>query len=147
MKNTKNNLTGAIVFIIVGIFLIVIGIPIVKHSLDFSNYIKTTATISKITTTYDYDYDYDYDNPHYEEKHDVFIKYTVDENEYTAKLDSYSSFYYEGMKINIYYNKTSPSQIKTKGGSYASLLVPGFGILSLVAGIMALNQLKKDKNS
>lgn len=42
--------------------------------------------------------------------HDVFVGYTVDGKTYKSELDAYSSDFYEGMKIDIVYDKNDPSK-------------------------------------
>ena len=46
-----------------------------------------------------------------DEEHDVYVAYSVDGKEYNALSDTYSSSYFEGKEITIFYNPDNPAQI------------------------------------
>ena len=108
-------------FFIIGIF-IMIGI--------FSNYTNAVDTKGTITEIRSYGSSDD-------RSHDVYVSYVVDGEEYVSELNFYSSTYYEGKEIKIYYDKNNP------------LIFPGLGLIFLIIGgsgiIININKKKTEK--
>ena len=103
----------AIIFSFMGVFsgimLMIIGY-ISSQFMDsvIENNVKTIATITSINSHHDNYNDYDYDN---DINFDVFVEYEVNGETYEAELNSYSSDYQIGKKVEIFYNKNDVTQI------------------------------------
>jgi hypothetical protein len=102
MDNKKKNSASNYYFLlaVAGIFLFIFLFAELVSNMNFrKNAIKTTATISKITSSSD------------GEDHTAYIQYWVNDRKYDAELSYYSSFLHEGKEIKIYYNPDNPSKI------------------------------------
>ena len=89
------------VFLIIGIIITSIGLYTTIKTLDNSNKVDTIGTITSIVSTSS-------DTP------DVYVTYNVNGKRYTSVMSGYSSTFYEGKKIDIYYMKNDPNIIGNK---------------------------------
>ena len=123
-------------FGIIGLLLLIIGIFITFKQFNNKNKIETKAIIESIVRDSSDDYE-------------VYVKYIVNEREYKNKLNSYSSSYYEGKEISIYYDKTNPNKIVTKLSDYLLLIIPGMGLIFFLIGssYFVIGSIKKKKNN
>lgn len=110
-----------IVFLIIGIIITSIGLYTSVIMLDSSNKVDTTGTIISIVSTSS-------DTP------DVYVTYNVDGKRYTSVMRGYSSTFYEGKKIDIYYMKNDPNIIGSKKLELLLLLIPFMGLIFLLIG-------------
>ena len=65
---------------------------------------------------------------------DVYVTYNVDGKRYTSVMSGYSSTFYEGKKIDIYYMKNDPNIIGNKKLELLILLFPFVGLIFLLIG-------------
>lgn len=123
--------------LICGLFFLGFGIFFTGRN---KNYVETTAVITEIRTN----------RAGSDEDHDVFVAYTVDGQEYNALSDTYSSSYFEGKEIKIYYNPDDPSVIRGDSKVIGIILTVIGGVLTgitvFVAGAVILAA-KKAGNS
>lgn len=110
-----------IAFLIIGIIITSIGLYTSIKMLDNSNKEDTIGTITSIVSTSS-------DNP------DVYVTYNVDGKRYTSVMRGYSSTFYEGKKIDIYYMKNDPNIIGNKKLELLILLLPFIGLIFLLIG-------------
>ena len=75
------------------------------------------------------------------------VKYIVGGKEYKRRCSAYSSTYYVGKKIKIYYNKVHPQKSTIANLRYLILIAPGMGlIITGVGGIgLLVEYMKSDK--
>jgi len=114
-----------IIFASVGTIFVLIGVVICMSIFDYDNKIDTTGTITKISSYRDTDGDRNYV---------VYVSYSVNGREYEAKLNSYSSSFYEGKEIEIYYDKGNPNKIGVKSLDLIFLIFPGIGLIFAIIG-------------
>lgn len=133
MKNNKNNLIQfilPIIFIAVGLLIIILGIYFnIEASKFMKNAIKTTAEITKITTSHDSDGDV---------SHSVQVIFYVDNKEFGGTLGYYSSDMYEGKIINIYYEPQNPNNFRSDNSNMANFILIPFGIIFFFVGCFIL---------
>lgn len=110
-----------IAFLIIGITITSIGLYTSVIMLDNSNKVDTIGTITSIISTSS-------DTP------DVYVTYNVDGKRYTSVMSGYSSTFYEGKKIDIYYMKNDPNIIGSKKLELLLLLIPFMGLIFLLIG-------------
>lgn len=110
-----------IAFLIIGIIITSIGLYAAIKALDSSNKVDTIGTITSIVSTSS-------DTP------DVYVTYNVDGKRYTSVIRGYSSTFYEGKKIDIYYMKNDPNIIGNKKLELLILLLPFIGLIFLLIG-------------
>lgn len=120
MINKKIN-TLYTIFLLIGIIITSIGLYTSVKMLDSSNKVDTIGTITSIVRTSS-------DTP------DVYVTYNVDGRSYTSVIHGYSSSFYEGKKIDIYYMKNNPSTIGSKKLELLLLLIPFMGLIFLLIG-------------
>ncbi len=108
-------------FLIIGITITSIGLYTTIKTLDSSNKVDTIGTITSIVSTSN-------DTP------DVYVTYNVDGKRYTSVMSGYSSTFYEGKKIDIYYMKNDPNIIGNKKLELLILLFPFVGLIFLLIG-------------
>ncbi|MDE6292793.1 MAG: DUF3592 domain-containing protein, partial [Bacilli bacterium] len=135
-QNIKENLVW-IIFASIGLIFTIVGIFISTNIFNYENKIDTVGTITRITSSRDSDED---------TSHTVYVSYNVRGKAYESKLNSYSSSFYEGKTIDIYYDQTDPNKIGIKSLDLVFLIFPGMGLLFLVIGSSGLIVNKK-KNS
>ena len=110
-----------IAFLIIGIIITSIGLYTSIKMLDNSNKEDTIGTITSIVSTSS-------DTPN------VYVTYDVDGRSYTSVINGYSSSFYEGKKIDIYYMKNDPNTIGSKKLELLLLLIPFMGLIFLLIG-------------
>ena len=99
-KNKTENLIWNL-FIIVGTIFLLIGIITIGKNMN-KNTIDTVGTI---------EYMEPYTDSNGNRSYKVYVSYFVEGQEYESRLNGYSSSFYTGEEIEIYYNKDNPSQI------------------------------------
>ncbi len=103
------------IFLTVGIIFTFIGIAeFVSSHNEANNRVTTTATITDIIP---------YINNDNKRSYDVYVEYEVNKNKYNEKLGFYSSNYYIGKEIEIYYYKDNIRKIGTKAGDIMLALI------------------------
>lgn len=133
-KNKIENLIW-ILFFGIGLIFLIIGIIICINVFNYKDKIDTTGVITDITYYSDRDGDRNYN---------VYVKYEVNGIEYESQLNGYSSNFYEGKEIEIYYEKDNPRKIGVKSIDLIFLMFPGFGIIfSCIGGIGLFVRFKK----
>lgn len=126
-----------IVFLLIGIIITSIGLYTSVKTLDSSNKVDTIGTITSIVRTSS-------DTPN------VYVTYDVDGRSYTSVINGYSSSFYEGKKIDIYYMKNDPNTIGSKKLELLLLLILFMGLIFLLIGGINIfkvisNKKKKDR--
>jgi len=126
-------------FFLIGMFFFIIGLFICYKLIDPKGKIETKGIISdieKIKSGNEY-------------KYNVYVKYIVEDKEYISSLNLYSSDYYIGKEINIYYLEDNPTKIGSKIGDYLFLIFPGLGLIFILIGgiwfIIDINRKNKRK--
>ena len=115
-----------IVFLSIGAIFTIIGLVFGANMFNYKNQINTTGIITKISTYADIDN---------ERKYEVYVSYTVENRTLESKLNSYSSNFYEGKKIDIYYDKDNPNKIGIKSMDLLFVLIfSGIGLLFVIIG-------------
>lgn len=112
-------------FALVGTIFLIIGIVSFKYIFDYSNKVDTQGTITRIVSDFDDDYD-------------VYVSYRVDGKTYNSRLNYYSSSFYEGKKINIYYDKDNPNKIGSKSRNLIFLVFPLLGLIFFIIGLVGI---------
>ena len=118
-----------ILFFIIGLLFTVIGAVIGVNTLNYENKVDTMGTITRI------EYYTDIDGDRLE---NVYVSYYVEQKQYESKLTGYSSDFYEGKEINIYYDKNNPNEIGVKSLDLLFLIFPGIGLIFLIIGATGL---------
>lgn len=137
MKTNKIENFIWISFLVIGLIFLIVGIIICINTFDYTDKIETTGVITEITS---------YRNRDGDTIHNVYVKYEINGKQYESKLNSYSSNFYEGKEIKIYYEKDNIGNIGVKSLDLMSLMFPGFGIIfSSIGGISLFVQLRKKK--
>ena len=111
-----------IIFATVGAFFLLIGIIICINIFNYSNI----------------DGDRNYD---------VFVSYDVNGEEYESRLNGYSSSFYEGKEVDIYYDKDNPNKIGIKSLNLVFLIFPGLGLIFFIIGGVGLFVKAKGKKN
>lgn len=140
MKRSRIENLIWIIFAGVGLIFTIIGIIIVSNIFNYENKIDTKGVITEISS---------YRNSNGNRNHDVYISYNIDGKEYESRLNSYSSDFYEGKEIDIYYDKDNPNKIGVKSLDLIFLIFPVIGLIFLVIGgtgiLVKLNKKKLEK--
>ena len=123
------------VFFVLGLCVFIGGVVACFYVFDYSDKIETTAIITSIKTYGSGD----------DKTHKVFVSYEVDGVEYESRLNGYSSSYYEGKRIKIYYDKEDPSKIGSKSLNFLYLMFPAFGLIFGGLGAGGLISIYKKK--
>ena len=118
-KTSKNVF---LVLLVVGLVLLIIGIAFSLKMLIFDKAGKNTtyATITELKDS------------------STTVKYTVNNKTYIKRYNSYSSSFYIGKKIKIYYNKVNPYKSYIANLQYLILILPGIGLLLFSASGIGL---------
>ena len=135
-KNKKENLLW-IIFTIVGAVFVIIGVAVSGNVFNYENKENTIGTITEIISRRRSNDDKDYE---------VYVSYNVEGKEYESMLNGYSSNFYEGKEINIYYDKNDPNKIGMKSLDLLFLIFPGIGLIFFITGgtvILIKNKNKK----
>lgn len=117
------------IFAGLGTLFVVVGVIMAINVFNYENAIDTTGVITEITRYRDSDGDSSYD---------VYVSYYVDDEKYNSVLNSYSSSFYEGKEINIYYDKTNPRKIGVKSLDLLVLIFPGIGSIFAIIGYLGV---------
>lgn len=140
MKASKSENLVWFVFMGFGILFILLGTVICLQVFRYDHKIETTGIITEIIPYREHSGDTDYH---------VYVSYRVGGKEYESELNSYSSDFYEGREITIYYDEKNPNKIGVKSLDLLFLLFPGFGLLFLIIGGAGIwikkHQKKKEK--
>ena len=123
-KNKLENLMW-ICFISLGIILVIGGLILYFVIFNYENKVDTIGKISKVALYRDMN-----DN----QKYEVYVLYSVDGEQHESKLNGYSSQFYEGKEIKMYYDKDNPDKIGMKSLDLLFLIIPGIGIIFLIIG-------------
>ena len=140
MKENKTENLLWIIFTIIGGIFVVIGLIIVGNVFNYENKESTVGIITEIST---------YRGNNDDRNYRVYVSYNVD-GTYESELNGYSSSFYEGKKINIYYDKNNPNKIGMKSLDFIFLMFPGFGLIFLSiggTGLLLKNRNKKLEKS
>ena len=135
-ENEVENLMW-IMFASIGAIFVIIGLVICVNVFNYTNKVDTLGTITEISS---------YRSSNHKRKHEVYVSYTVEGKKYESKLNVYSSSFYEGKEIKIYYDKDDPNQIGMKSMNLLFLIFPGLGLVFLIiggAGILVKGNKKK----
>ena len=135
MKENKTENLLWIIFTIIGEIFVVIGLIIVGNVFNYENKESTVGIITEIST---------YRGNNDDRNYRVYVSYNVDGRTYESELNGYSSSFYEGKEINIYYDKNNPNKIGMKSLDMLFLMFPGFGLIFFAIGGTGL--LIKSKN-
>lgn len=103
-------------FLMIGFILFVSGIIVSIKVLSHKGQIKTYGTITSISRGV------------------TTVSYEVNGRTRESAISGYSSSYYVGKKIKIYYNKLKPGKISAAGLSYLILIMPGIGMVFMLIG-------------
>jgi len=140
--NKRENFINIVwlIFTIMGIIFLVVGIFFSYQTLIASkdNKVETTGKITQIipyrTTSRDRGYD-------------VYVSYVVEGQEYESRLNAYSSSFYEGKEIEIYYNKNNPHEIGSSSLDLLVLMFPAMGLLfAMIGGTGLFVKINKKRN-
>lgn len=135
MKETKVELFIFRFFTVIGLFFFIIGAFLCYGAFNLEDKIYTTGVISEIITKNGIDGD----------EHLVYVTYEVDDKTYNTQLNFYSTNFYEGKEIDIYYMSGKPMEIGVKGFEYFVLIFPGMGLLFMIIGSIGLIFISKNK--
>ena len=141
MKENKTENLLWIIFTIIGGIFVVIGLIIVGNVFNYENKESTVGIITEIST---------YRGNNDDRNYRVYVSYNVDGRTYESELNGNSSSFYEGKKINIYYDKNNPNKIGMKSLDFIFLMFPGFGLIFLSiggTGLLLKNRNKKLEKS
>lgn len=119
-KNKLNNLIW-IIFFCIGVVNIILGLIIYSTIFNIPNKVETKGYITRI---------YSNNNRNGE----IYVSYIVDEKEYENKINGYSSTFYVGKELDIYYDKNNPNRVGVKSLDMLFLLFPGIGLIFLIIG-------------
>ena len=141
MKENKIEYLIWIIFASIGAILVIIGLVAFGSIFNYENKVDTVGTITEISY---------YSNAKHNRNYEVYVSYIVDGKEYESRLNSYSSSFYEGKEIDIYYDKDDPSKIGVKSLDLLFLIFPGIGLIFLAIGgtgiLVKINRRKLEKN-
>ena len=136
LENKKEKLVW-IIFSIIGAIFLIIGLVLFQNVFDYKNKIDIMGTITEIVTSEN------------NENHKVYVSYTVDGKKYESELNGYSSNFYEGKEIKIYYDKDNPNKIGMKSLDLLFLIFPSLGLVFLIIGgigmLVKINKKKLEK--
>ncbi len=142
MKENKIENLVWIIFSSIGAIFVIIGLVVFGSIFNYDNKVDTVGTIKEISSYYS--------NAKHNRNHEVYVSYIVDGKEYESRLNSYSSSFYEGKEIDIYYDKDNPSKIGMKSLDLLFLIFPGIGLIFLIIGgigiLVRINKRKTEKN-
>mgnify|MGYP004505424933 FL=1 len=121
-----------LIFFLIGTITLIVGTAIAVKILNYKDKVEVTGIIDTILPQV--------------EGECVYISYIVDGKEYISKLNGYSSSFYEGKEIKIYYDKNDPNKIGTKTLDSLVFIAPGIGLIFfLIGGIGLLVPIMKGK--
>ena len=111
--------------IIVGLALIVISVVMFLGIGNNTNREKADAIITSI----------DYIN---EDNYKTYVQFVVDDKVYNVSINSYSSNWKEGDKIQVMYNVDNPTDVVTQTNSIWHIIL---GVAGVIARIIAIRQI------
>ena len=125
----NKNVVIAIAFII---GLAVFGYGVYLQFFEGKGYVQTTATITQIDQVWT-----GYDNETNMDEYDytVYVEYTVDGKDYTAKSDFYEDGLEKGQEITVYYNPSDPSKMVSEKGIFPYVLM-GIGAVIAIGAVV-----------
>jgi uncharacterized protein (UPF0333 family) len=116
-------------FSLIGIIFFTIGCFILVSTVKFKE--KAEVTDAVIT---DIEVDsYRGSNGKRQTSHDVFVKYTVDGEEYESEYGEYTSGMRVGQEVEVYYDPENPGDART-GSYFLPVIFMGIGGLFIVIG-------------
>ena len=130
MKENKLENLIWIIFSSIGAIFMIIGVILVVNMFNYENKVDTVGTITEISSYYN--------NDENDRDYKVYVSYIADGKEYKSQLNSYSSSFYEGKEIDIYYDKDNPSKIGVKSFDLIFLIFPGIGLLFFIIGLTGI---------
>lgn len=141
MKENKLESLIWIIFASIGAIFVTIGVAVFCGVFNYENKIDTVGTITEISS---------YRNTNHNRNHEVYVSYIVEGKEYESRLNSYSSSFYEGKEIDIYYDKDNPNKIGVKSLDLLFLIFPGIGLIFLIIGgtgiLVKINRRKSEES-
>lgn len=137
MSGNKVENLAWIIFTIVGTVFVAIGIILFGSVFDYTNKIETTGIITRISLSGSSEND----------SNKVYVSYVAEGNEYESTLSGYSSSFYEGKEIEIYYDKDNPNKIGMKSLDLLFLIFLGLGLISLIIGVTGISAKARGKKS
>lgn len=141
MKYNKLENQTWILFASFGMIFFIIGIIICINIFNYENKVETTGTITSILS---------YKKSNGDINHEVYVNYNVNGKNYKSKLNFYSSSFYNGKEIKIYYDKYEPNKIGSKEADLTFLMFPGMGLIFAIIGgtgiMVKINKRKLEKN-
>ena len=141
MKENKLESLIWIIFASIGAIFVTIGVAVFCGVFNYENKIDTVGTITEISS---------YRNTNHNRNHEVYVSYIVEGKEYESRLNSYSSSFYEGKEIDIYYDKNNPNKIGVKSLDLLFLIFPGIGLIFLIIGgtgiLVKINKRKSEES-
>lgn len=129
MKLEKTEHKAWIIFALVGTAIFIANVVMLIMPYTIKNKVETTGVISSIKHD---------QAAHSDDMPIVTVTYTVDGEEKETILSYYSSKFYEGKQLTIYYDKNNPNKIHAKVESTLAYGFLGFGVLSSVVGYSQL---------
>lgn len=144
MKDNKKETLMWTIFAIIGAIFVTVGLILIGSVFNSANKVETTGIITRISLSRSSE----------NESYKVYVSYVVKGDEYESILNGYSSSFYEGKEVEIYYDKDNPNKIGMKSLDLLILIVPGIGLIFLIIGGTGIllkvskkkleNRLKKD---
>lgn len=125
IKKNKFEYLIWIIFSCIGLFIVILGLILFFTVFNIPNKVETKGIITKIYTSNDRNGNH---------SHDVYISYNVNGKEYESRINGYSSTFYEGKELNIYYDQKNPHKIGVKSLDLLFLIFPGIGAIFLIIG-------------
>lgn len=122
IKNLNNLVWG--IFFSFGLIFTVVGIIICIMIFNYDNKVDTVGIITDISAF----------RGNRNTKYQTLVKYNVEDKEYESVLNSYSSSFYVGKEIDIYYDRDNPNKIGVKSLDYVFLIFPGVGSIFVIIG-------------
>ena len=123
-------------FILVSIGVIAGGIALIVKDKNFKKTAKETmAVVTEIYTYRDSD-----SNTNYR----IYVKFSVDGEEYEGQLSSGGSGRTKGQEVKIYYNPDDPQDFNEGSDSIAGFILIPFGTIFLIFSLVFLRVLYKD---
>ena len=129
MKESKLDNLVWMIFLIAGLIFAIIGIVICVNMLYTQGKVKTIGVIEEA----------------YSREHSSYtlVSFEVNGEKITARVNGYSSGFYKGKEIEIYYNEQNPNEISIPSLDLLFLIFPGIGVL--FAGIGGTGLLVKGR--
>lgn len=106
-------------FLVIGIILTIVGIPLSISRIDVSDKVETTAVITELRSYY-----------RNKDRHwETIVRYEAYGQEYKRELGFYTSSYHEGQEIAIYFDEQDPKSIMAVSSRYTILILPAIGLI------------------